>query len=123
MFMKQIILLAIVVLPFITMAQTRPAPSKAMEANKELKGPINSQPFTYIIMEVVPMAEEKKNSRFKLNFEANDKALGQQFNNMSGKFNRVIDVLGVMGSRGAELVAKDGNFYYFKMKMSRSQRK
>lgn len=121
--MKHLILFALIAMPFVSMAQTRPASNKTMEPNKEMRSPINSQPFTYLIMEVVPMAEEKKNSRFKLKFEANDKAFGEQLNSMSGKFNRVIDVLGVLGSRGAELVAKEGNFYYFKMKMSRSQRK
>ena len=121
--MKHLILFALVAMPFVSMAQTRPSANKSMEAQQRNEKLINSQPFTYLIMEVVPMAEEKKNSRFKLKFEANDKAFGEQLNSLSGKFNRVIDVLGVLGSRGAELVAKEGNFYYFKMKMSRSQRK
>lgn len=120
--MKQLILLAILVMPFISMAQTRPAPNNSMEANREFRAADNSQPYSYIIMEVIELDDEKNKGRFKLNFTANDKTLAQQFNSMSGRFNNVIDVLGALGSRGAEMVTKEGNFYYFKMKMNRNRK-
>ena len=120
--MKQLILITILVMPFVTLAQTRPAPNNAADVNNQSREVYNSQPFSYIIMEVIPIEDGKNNGRFKLNFTANDKVLAQQFNSMSGRFNTVIDALGAIGSRGAELVTKDDNLYYFKMKMNRMRR-
>ena len=115
--MKNIIVLMTIVLPLTLIGQTNSKSLKkqSFEQVKHQK-PLPSV-FSYMIMEVVsPIKKSEKANSGKLNFKfiTKDSNIKKSLAKLNGKFDSVIEILDVLGSRGYELVGFQNNNYIFK---------
>ena len=114
--MKKIIIMMAFVLPISLLAQTRPAPKKSIDKKIEDRSYKAEKPkaYAYITMDVVEIKSKKEPSIMKFKFESFDQKYSDKITKVTQKCESVISVLNILGKKGWELVAVEGQRYYFK---------
>lgn len=104
------------ILPVALMAQTRPAPKKAVDRpvsknNAKFEKPAS---FSYLIMHVVEKKTKKQVSALEFKFKSFDKRYSEKIFKDFENVNSVVDALNKLGQRGWELVSVENGRYFFK---------
>jgi phosphoglycolate phosphatase-like HAD superfamily hydrolase len=117
--MRKILILMSFVLPVALMAQTRPAPKKAIDRKPATKDNIRQEKPTvhsYMIMEVVEVKSKKEPTVLQFKFESLDRRISDKYQNSFKNVKTVIDALNKLGQRGWELVSVENRRYFLKNK-------
>jgi phosphoglycolate phosphatase-like HAD superfamily hydrolase len=114
--MRKILILMSFILPVALMAQTRPAPKKAVDRpvsknNAKFEKPAS---FSYLIMHVVEKKTKKQVSALEFKFKSFDKRYSEKIFKDFENVNSVVDALNKLGQRGWELVSVENGRYFFK---------